>query len=416
MTLMQILRWFWDNKGSLLLAFILALTVWVAAVSADDPTEQRFMDEVITINYIPPREGLMVVGDLPQFARVEIRAPKSVWKDISTETIKITVDLSNLDEGNHRLDLEVLHDLRPLRVTSIEPASLSIALESVLSKQIPVLINVVGDPAIEFDAGQASFDPKAATISGPASSVDKVVEVRGEIEITGARQVVEEDVVLLAYDKDGLEVTQIQIDPNTVFVSVPIEQSDRYKLVSVIPNIVGSPAYGYRPKSIEAFPDLVQVTSSDPEAIAQLAGSVNTEAIDITDATETIERRVFLSLPAGFTIVGNQTILVKVTIEPIESTISFNLGVEIQGLDPTLAAELTPDSVIITLTGPLIILDQLQREDVHVVVNLLDFEEGSHVVTPEIIVAQVEVQAEIIPASIEVEITPAPPATATPLP
>jgi YbbR domain-containing protein len=185
-------------------------------------------------------------------------------------------------------------------------------------------------------------------------------------------------------------------------------------LVSVIPNIIGSPAYGYRPKSIEAFPDLVQVTSSDPEAIAQLAGSVNTESIDITDATETIERRVFLSLPSGFTIVGNQTILVKVTIEPLETTISFNLDVEQQGLDPTLAAALTPDSVIITLTGPLIILEELRPEDVHVVVNLLDLEEGLHVIAPEIIVPQVEVQAEIIPASIEVEIIVAPPTTPIP--
>lgn len=413
---MQIFRWLWDNRGSLLLAFVLALTVLVASVSADDPTDERAMDELIAINYIPPQDGLQVVGELPQYARVTIRAPQSVWNDISPETIQIQMDLSTLDAGSYHRELEAYYDLRPLRITNIEPASLSFTLEPLLSKQIPILINVVGDPALEFDAKEAIFDPMIATILGPASVVNRVVELRGEITISGARQAVEEDAKLLAYDQDGFEVMGIQIDPSTVLVSVPVEQSDRYKLVSVIPNIIGSPAYGYRPKSIEAFPDLVQVTSSDPEAIAELAGSVDTEPIDITDATETVERRVFLALPSGFTIVGNQTILVKVTIEPIESTISFNLNVELQGLDPELAAQLTPDSVIITLTGPLTILDDLQPEDVHIVVNLLDLEVGSHVVTPEIVVLRVEVQAEIIPSVIEVEITVAPPATATPSP
>jgi YbbR domain-containing protein len=411
---MPILRWLWDNKGTLLLAFVLALTVWVAAVSADDPTVEQTMEDLIAINYIPPREGLQIVGDLPQFAEITIRAPQSVWNEISPDTIRVQLDLSNLDVGNYRRNLEVLYDIGPLRISNINPASLSITIERVLSKEIPISINVVGDPAIEFDAQEAIFEPKTATILGPASVVNRVVELRGEIEIAGARQAVEEEVVLLAYDQDGVEVTKLQVDPSTVLVTVPVEQSDRYKLVSVIPNIIGSPAYGYRPKSIEAFPDLVQVTSSDPEAIAELAGSVNTEAIDITDATETIERRVFLSLPDGFTIVGNQTILVRVIIEPIQSTISFNLEVEQQGLDPIYAAELTPDSVIITLTGPLIILEELQPEDVHVVVNLLDLEEGTHEVTPEVVVPRVEVEAEIFPDSIEVEITLAPPTTPTP--
>jgi YbbR domain-containing protein len=413
---MLILRWLWDNKGSLLLAFILALTVWVAAVSADDPTEERVMDELVPISYIPPQDGLQVVGELPTFAQVSINAPQSVWNEISTESVSIQVDLSGLEIGNHQRNLEATSELRPLQFTRIEPSTLIITLEPVLTKEVPIYINVMGDPALEFDAEDVTYSPKNATIKGPSSVVNSVTEVRGEIEIAGARQTVEEQVNLLAFDQDDLEVLQVQIDPDSVFVSVSIQQSDRYKLVSVIPNIVGSPAYGYRPRSVEAFPDLVQVTSSDPEAIAELAGSVNTEAIDITDATETVERRVFLSLPAGFTIVGNQTILVKVTIEPIESTISFNRELEVQGLDPTLAAELTPDSVIITLTGPLTILEGLQPEDIHVVVNLLDFAEGTHILVPEIVVAQVEVQAEIIPASIEVEITIAPPMTATPAP
>jgi len=413
---MQILQWLWNNKGSLLLAFVLALTVWVAAVSADDPTVERSMDAPIPITYFEPSNELQVVGDLPQTAQLILRAPQSVWDEVSSETIRIEVNLSNYDAGSYEIELEAQSDLQPLRVVSIEPAKISVVLETILTKEIPITIDVIGDPAIEFDAKEASFTPETAIVRGPASAVNLVAEVRSEIEITSARQDVEGNIPLLAYDKNDQVVEGIEIEPSFLNVFVPIEQSDRYRLVSVIPKIVGSPAYGYRIKSVLAFPELVQVTSSDPDAIAELPGFVDTEPIDINGATETIERRVFLDLPFGFTIVGNQTILVKTTIEAIESSLTFNLPIEVQGLTSDLVAEFTPETVIVTLTGPLTILQDMQPEDVRVFINLVDFEEGSYVVPPEVVVPQVEVQAETIPSTIEVEISLAPPVTATPTP
>ncbi len=77
------LRWFWDNKGSLLLSFVLAVTVWVAAVVAQDPTLERAMEEAVPIQYTFPNTGLQVVGNPPTEAHVTIKAPESVWQDIS---------------------------------------------------------------------------------------------------------------------------------------------------------------------------------------------------------------------------------------------------------------------------------------------------------------------------------------------
>jgi YbbR domain-containing protein len=412
---MQILHWFWNNKGSLLLAFILALTVWVAAVFTDDPNVGP-IDETIPIHYLPPAEGLQVVGDLTQVAQVTIQTTRSVADEISPESIKIEVDLSNYGEGTHTVELDPQYDLRPLRIDKINPAQISFTLETIITKEIPIVVTVMGDPAIEFVAREATYKPETGLVHGPSSVVDQVVELHSEVEILGARQNVEEETPLVAYDLDGQVVEGVEIEPETIQITVPIEQSDRYRLVSVIPTIEGSPAYGYRFKSVEAFPTLVQVTSSDPEAISELPGFVVTEPIDISGATETVERRVFLDLPFGFTIIGNQTILVKVTIEVIESSITFNLPIEVQGLTEGLTAGLTPESLIVTLTGPLSIIQEMQPEDVRVFVNLVNLEEGSHVITPEVVVPQVEVQAETAPETVEVEIGIAPPMTATPTP
>jgi YbbR domain-containing protein len=407
-------RWLWENKSTLLLAFILAITVWVVAVTTEDPTTEKPIEEPVPIHYSQPAPGLEVVGQLPQSAKVTIRAPESVWQRISVDSVPINVDLSSLSAGTHQLTLKPQPGLRPLQITEIDPSTIIVTIEPLITKELPINILLIGDPSLEYVAGEPTASSTTASISGPASAVSRITEVRAEINIAGARQDVEQEVRLIAYDDNAKQVAGIEIQPQTISVSVTIERSDRYRLVSVIPKIEGSPAYGYRIASIFVAPELVQVTTSDPKAIDDLAGFVETEPIDLTGATDTVERRTFIDLPAGFTIVGNQTILVKVTIEAIMTSITLDLPIEIQGLDPSLAAKISPNSVIVTLTGPLAILEGLEPKDVRVVANLVDLEIGTHTITPEVIVSQIEVEAVTLPNTVEAEITAAPPTTPTP--
>jgi YbbR domain-containing protein len=408
------LRWFWDNKGSLLLSFVLAVTVWVAAVVAQDPTLERAMEEAVPIQYTFPNTGLQVVGNPPTEAHVTIKAPESVWQDISLETLTIEVDLSGLEAGIHKLKIDPDFDLRPLQIVSVDPDSAMIKLEPILSKKLPVTIRVLGDPALTYEEEEAIASPEQATVVGPTSLVTKVVELRAEINIAGASQNVEEEVSLIAIDENDEPVEGLEVTPDPVTVLVPIAQGDRYRLLSVIPNVPGSPAYGYRTVSITVFPNEVLVTSSDPDAFDTLAGFLETGIIDISAATETVYQNALLDLPEGIFPVQDQTVLVTVTIEPIVSSKPFDLPIEIQGLASGLAAITSPDRVTVLIEGPLAILEELDADDVHVVLNLVDFEFGIHEeVVPEVI-RPTGFTFEIYPATVAVEIMLAPTPTPTP--
>src|SRR3972149_2910700 len=63
-------RWLWDNVESLLFAFLLALSVWMAGVSATDPIEEREFSSSIPISYTDPADGLLLVGDPPPEGRL----------------------------------------------------------------------------------------------------------------------------------------------------------------------------------------------------------------------------------------------------------------------------------------------------------------------------------------------------------
>jgi YbbR domain-containing protein len=413
------LRWFWDNKGSLLLSFALAVTVWVASVVAQDPTLEQVMEESVPITYTAPDEGLLVVGNPPSEARVTIKAPESVWNEISLETISISVDLSGLDAAIYRMELNPDHgDLKPLRIISVEPDSVRVKLEPLLSKELPVTVRLIGDPALTYDIGDPLATPEAATVVGPSSLVTQVVELRAEVNLAGASQSIDEFIPLQAVDESGELVEGVDISPDPIGVFVPVAQGDRYRLLSVIPDLVGSPAFGYRTVAFIVIPNEVLVTSSDLTAFDTLAGFLDTETIDITGATETVDQNVLLSLPEGIFPVQDQTVRVIVTIQPIETSKAYpDLAFEIQGLSADLAAIPSPDRVTLLLNGPLAILDELQAEDIRVVLNLLDLDIGIYdEISPEITLPEGVTLEEISPPTVSVEIIVAPPATPEPTP
>jgi YbbR domain-containing protein len=391
--------------------------VWITAVTAEDPTIERTINTPIPIIYLAPDEGLQLVGNPPREALVTIRAPESVWNEISPQSVLIEIELQGLGAGIHSIDLEAFLDLESYAVKSIQPSRAIIKLEPLLTQDFPVRVKLIGDAAIGYNAEEASATPRIVTISGPTSLVTDIVELRAEVNIVGTSQNFELEVELVAYDENDQPIEGIEISPDTATVFVTVEQGDRYKLVSVIAETAGIPAYGYRTTGIVVNPDEILVTSSDPEAFDNLAGFITTETIDLSGATETIEFNAILQLPEGIVPIQTQTVLVTVTIEPIITSISLDITVEVQNLEPGLAAQPSPDTVKVIIEGPLAILEGILPEDVRVILNMLDYELGSYEdLIPEVIVSGSEIEVEIIPPTINVDVIVAPPATPTPIP
>jgi YbbR domain-containing protein len=410
-------RWLWNNLSSLLLAFILALSFWVAAVSAEDPIEVRTMATPISIELRNVPDGLIMVEPPATSTRISLRAPQSVWNDLSATDIEVWADLSSVGSGEHRLALNWRLDARPIEVTRLEPANITFRLEEAASKQMPVLLSVVGEPAIGYQANAPKVDPEQTQVIGPSSAVDRVEQIQAEIDISGSSQQINESVTLVPVDSQAEAVEGVELDPASAQVSISIEDLGGYRSVVVSPQIEGEVEPGYQLTRITVSPTLVRVFSSDPQTISELSGFVETEPVSLDEATSDFERRVSLTLPDGVSIVGEQSVLVRVSISPIENSITISQQVEFQGLEQGLFASVSPEQVSLILNGPLPTLEALTVEDIRVVVDLLGLEIGTHQITPAVIVSSPEVRVQsILPDTIEVTISDTPPATPTPPP
>ena len=424
---MSFLRKAIRNLPSLLTALVFAIAVWVFAVNQTDPTDTRVYPRTLAMEVIGLAPELTVVNEIPREATLTLRAPNSILSRLENDPnlIEVTLDLSGLTAGVHNLSPQVNINLTPVEVVSLNPASVFINLDAIITQELPVQITTIGNPAIGFRAEAPLLSNELATVSGPQSLVDSIQEVVGEISVLDAAEDVQRTVDLTALNADGAEVTGVNLNPDSIQVTVPIVQRGGFRTVVVKINTTGQIAAGYRLTNIFAMPPTVTVFSSDTNLVEGLGGFVETVPINLNGASESMEIRVALQLPEGVNVVGSQNVTVQVGIEPIESSISFsNLPVQVRGLDEGLEVILSPQLVDVFLSGPLSLLEQLSPGTLQVVIDLTDRGLGTYQLAPEVIFDGDEINVDaILPNTVEVTIieangglTPTPTPTVTPTP
>ncbi len=404
--MMRILRWMGGNLGSLALAIVLSVTVWGVAVTSEDPDEVRTLQTQFPVEAAHLGPNLVARGTAGQSAQITLRAPQSLWPQISSDRIHVVADLSDLGAGQHRVPLTLETDLRPVRLEEISPRAIDVMLEPPATKTLTVHVRLNGTPAAGFAASVPHWTPLQATISGSESEVARATAVVAELNVDGLRADVDREVALVARDAAGETIDTLTLEPAVAEVSLAVEQQGGYRDVVVKAVILGQVRSGYRLTGISVFPPLVTLFSTDPAAVASLPGYVETEPLDISGAQADVSGSLNLTLPANVTAVGEPVIFVQVGVAAIEDSVTVTRDVRQQGLAPGLSARLSPASVDVIVSGPVPLLKALRASDVEVYVDLAGLTPGTYQlqVSYRVLLEGVQVEA-LLPAQIAVTIT-----------
>ena len=416
------LHWINRNYRTFLWAFALAMAVWVSAVTSADPDETRVLTNPVPLQIVGQDPGLILNDEIPTAVEVTLRAPRSVWSLIEADPqiVQAILDLSGLSSGVHELDLQIQVDVRPVKIESVTPRTITCTLEQLATQTLPVELSMSGEAAIGYQVGEITIDPLKIAMAGAQSQVQKVQRARVSVNLSGLRENFNQIIPVEILDQNGLPVDGITISPELVRVSMPVSQQGGYRDVAVKVIVTGRVASGYRLTDISVFPPIVTVFAGNTQLVNALPGVVETQPLDLQNAQEDINTRLALNLPEGISIVGDQTVLIQAGISPIESSVTLaGERVEIIGLGSGLTAQVSPTTVDVIVSGPLPLLDTLTRQDVRVTVDLSGLGVGTHQITPrvEVLISNVVVES-ILPNTIEVVISPIgiPTITVTPTP
>ena len=410
------LRAFLHTIPTLLLAFAMAVAIWIIAVTANDPIEAMDYPNPVPVAVVGLDSHLLITNNIPASITLKLSAPHSVWTDLTSrdQPIHAVIDLSGLGVGSHTVPIQIQVAVKPVRVLPFSPNQVEVNLEELVTREFVIQLNTSGIPAVGFKVQTPVLDPSSVTISGPKSIMSTIQKVQGTLSLQAVRENIATTLNLMALDADGHTVSGVDFSPAQVHVSAEVVPLNGYRNVAVKVVWSGTPASGYQLTSITTNPPAVTVFSQDARLVDSLPGYIETVPLDLKNIKDSFSNLLNLNIPLGITVLDQSSVEVSVGVQPINGNLTLNnIPVSFTGLASGLSAAVSPDTVTVILSGPLAILNTVSIQDVRVIIDLTGVSTGSYQKVPQVLIANtslslVSVVPESLGINVTVAVTPAP--------
>jgi YbbR domain-containing protein len=131
----------------------------------------------IELENLPPQ--LLITNPLPDTVGVRLRGPRTILGTMDPRRQRIELDLGNVKAGSTTFKLypEMLNLPRGVTVTRMSPVQLTIDVERILERTLPVVTNFAGAVPAGYRVSESELSPQTVAVSGPASIVNSLRNV-----------------------------------------------------------------------------------------------------------------------------------------------------------------------------------------------------------------------------------------------
>jgi YbbR domain-containing protein len=219
--------------------------------------------------------------------------------------------------------------------------------------------------------------PEQVEVTGAESLVALVEEAVADVNVQGVRVPLEQPVTLVPRDGRGGDIDGVTLNPPEVDVVVPIVQREITQVYAITPVLRGAPSDGFDVTTVSVEPPLAVVTGAIEDL--QSLTAVATDEVDIDGATSDVVRAANLQLPAGLTVVGSDSVTVRVSVSPSLGEITLGVTPIVQGLGPGLQVGATTALVEVRVAGEIPVLRALSPSSLLAAVDVSGLPAGQHV-------------------------------------
>jgi len=356
------------TPGLLLLSVLLGVSLWVFVTDTENPTIVERFPQPLVVVAVNVDESLAVANQLPTIT-VRVSAPSDRWEQLTVANFRAVVDLANFDARSQEVPVEVeIEGVNGVRVVDTEPSTITVNLEDLVTKQVPVDTRIIGTLPIGYELGEMTPDQSEVTVSGPDSLVQLVSTAAADVNVTGLTVGVEQTVELKPLGAGGSEIRGVRIEPVSLRVGLEVTQSTIVRTVPLSVEVIGSPAPGFRVSGVDSSPPAVRVQG--PIEALQALDTIDLPAVNVNGARTDIVRSMAIPLPPGLSFVDTERATVTVTVTAIPSTLETTVAVVAGGLGTALDASFDVPNISLVLEGPLPVLNTLTGADLGVVVDV----------------------------------------------
>lgn len=382
-------RKFLNNLSLKILSVVCAVILWLVVMNISDYTMTVEIDDIpVTQLNGDVLEELDQVYDVEKGDTVDIivKGRRSVVSRLSASDFKATADLATMSITNtvqifvEPTDKSLEDDIS---ITCVDN-TMSLILEDKVSAQLPVYVNVNGEPDEDYAVCEAVASPNIITIEGPKSAVDRVVAAEVTVSVSGRDDAFETSGDVTIYDAYGEAVSndKITISHSMVDISIKIFPE---KSVPVQVEVKGKPESGYAVGEIQYQPQTV--TIAGPQETIDRISEIVINDISVSGQSENLQTTINLKnyLPDEVSVADSTgDVVVNIAIEKmVEKTFTpavkdITLTNKQEGY--TYTVTLSDDYAIIA-SGLSHIIEGVELDSLNPVIDCKELALGEHVVT-----------------------------------
>ena len=293
------------NWPAKLLSLLAAIVMWFFIMRDQNP--------VMEVTYTIPVQvqnlnSGYIIEDAPDVVRVVLAGPRDTIMSMKSDNLRAYIDASGVKPGQNNVTINFTPPAG-MNLVEVKPDNIIINVDEDAEKTIPVAIVPIGKFSDDIALKSVTIVPKEVTVSGRKQQVNAVSKVVMKVNVAGQTKNFSAVSTLEAWDTAG-NVLDVHINPNQGQAQYELNLLRKEKAVPITVPTVGTVAEGYEVKSNAATP--TQLTVTGREEMIDSVTEIQTEPIDVSGATETVQGNYNLVLPNG---VNSNTTKVRVKVE-----------------------------------------------------------------------------------------------------
>src|SRR5208282_5505650 len=164
------------DLGLRIFAVVLAIGLWIFVNTAE---RNSFAPLTVPISYSSLPAGMVIVNHPPTVVKIEVTGPRTLLSLLDPERLTLKIDLRSVAAGQSEFKIypSMFNVGRNTAVTSISPDQLSLDIDRLVTRDVPVHLAVQGRVDPGYTISSVDITPPSVTIVGPSRYVAPLTSV-----------------------------------------------------------------------------------------------------------------------------------------------------------------------------------------------------------------------------------------------
>ncbi len=380
--------WLSRSNTLLFVSLFFALLVFILfdqkTLMFNDTSAEVLKDQTVEAVY---NEEAYVVEGLPDKVDITLMGSRSdLFIAKQSTTSKVTVDLTGLKPGTHKVDIEYMRPNDSVDY-SVNPSVATVNIYPKVSESKTLTTDLLNQDSLDEKLIVDNVTPEVDKVvikgtddENAINSLTKVATVKALVDVSSLNNqevgtVTLKDVPLKAYDSDGNSL-DIEIVPSKIEVNVDLSSPSKTVPIKVVPK--GDITFGKAISSISLSQSNVTVYGQQ-EVLDDLE-YVPVE-VDVDGLKEDREYKLELDKPKGVKSMSVNNVTANITLGTSTDKDINNVNIDVRNLDDRYSVQgLSQNDIQVTVNvkGVESVLNNLTAEDITAYIDLKDFKPGEY--------------------------------------